>query len=192
MEKTTLGLIAAAISLYCFVPYFYGMYKKQVHPHLFSWMVWSIVLSISFFAQRSQLAGPGMWVSGISAVGCTAITLLAFNYGEKSYTKSDWIAFILALCAIPLWMATHTPLYSVILITVLDALALWPTCRKSWNKPFEEALQSYTLSGVKFAVSLFALNQITVITALYPASIVVTSTCFTIMVLVRRTQVKRS
>jgi len=48
---------------------------------------------------------------------------------------ADWYFFLAALAAIPLWLLTRTPLYSVVVVTVIDALAYVPTFRKSWHRP---------------------------------------------------------
>jgi len=62
---------------------------------------------------------------------------------------------------------TETPLWSVIIITVADMFAYFPTFRKSRSKPYSETLITYTLSLLKIGLSVIALENITIITSMY-------------------------
>lgn len=186
-QKELLGLIATLIAFAGYAPYVWGMYKGRVKPHAFSWTIWGLLTFIGFFAQVTGNAGPGAWVTLVSAVITSGIAFIAFFKFDRSYiTRSDWITFIAALAAIPLWLITENPLYSVIWITIIDAIGFYPTFRKGWHKPYEELLLQFFLAGLKFAISLFALTSFTTITVLYPASLVIMNWLFIAMVLVRR------
>ena len=117
---------------------------------------------------------------------CFLIAGLSFFKGTFDPTRSDWGTFIAALAAIPLWLATDNPLYAVILITIIDALAFWPTIRKAYFYPREELMFTYTLSGLKFFIALLATQSFSLITVLYPASLVLMNWLFVAMVLARR------
>ncbi|MBL4590003.1 MAG: hypothetical protein JKY11_08000, partial [Alphaproteobacteria bacterium] len=110
------------------------------------------------------------WATGFTAVSCIIIAFIAIFRGEKNITKSDWFSFIGALSAVPLWLITQTPFYSIILITLIDISAYYPTIRKSYIKPHEEISSTFILNGLKYLIALFALNHYSVITALYPFS----------------------
>jgi hypothetical protein len=184
--KTTLGIISVVVGLVGYIPYLRGMYKGTVHPHVFSWLVWTLLTGIAFLLQLQDGAGPGAWVTGLTALICGGITIWSFKVGEKIITRSDWAAFIAALTAIPLWLAAQSPLLAIVLITVIDTLAFWPTFRKSWWKPWDEALSEYWAAVIKFGLALFALNNITIVTTLYPAALVFLHLAFIFMAVLRR------
>ena len=181
-----LAFAAVAIGLYATGIYIVSIIKGETKPHLFSWFIWGLLTAIAWAAQIHQNAGAGAWVTLTAALMCFVITVLCFRYGEKTITRSDWITFIAALCAIPLWFLTKDPLWSVILVTVIDMLGFYPTFRKSWLKPGEETLWTYGLSVVKFGLGMMALETFNVTTALYPFSLVVTNAAFVIFVIARR------
>lgn len=185
-----LGLLALAIGLISYIPYFRGILADQTKPHAFSWFIWGLLTAIAFFAQVTSGAGPGAWVTGFTAIVCFIIVGFALVKGEKKITLSDWVTFIAALATLPIWYATDNPLYAVILITLIDALGFYPTFRKSWHKPQEEVTVTYGLSAVKFAIALGALQNLNWTTALYPASLVLMNGAFVIMVLWRRNVAK--
>ena len=184
--RDLLGILATVIALVSYIPYLYTIVKGTTRPHGFSWFVFGILTAIGFAAQVTGGAGAGAWVMGFSGGVCFLIAGLSFFKGTFDPTRSDWGTFIAALAAIPLWLATDNPLYAVILITIIDALAFWPTIRKAYFYPREELMFTYTLSGLKFFIALLATQSFSLITVLYPASLVLMNWLFVAMVLARR------
>lgn len=189
--KEFLGLAATIIALVGYVPYLLGMYRGSVHPHVFSWLVWALLTGISFFLQMGAGAGPGAWVTGITAIICIIITMWSLKVGEKNITRSDWAAFLASLAAIPVWLGADSPVLAMVLITIIDMLAFWPTFRKSWWKPWDEALSEYWTASIKFSIALFAMDQFTLVTALYPAVLVFMHLAFIAMAVMRRRVIAR-
>lgn len=54
-----LGAIAFLISIVGTVVYIRSILKGDTKPHLYTWIVFSILTCIAFFAQISDNAGPG-------------------------------------------------------------------------------------------------------------------------------------
>lgn len=183
-----LGVIAVAIGLYGYVPYFRDIFKGKTKPHAFSWLIWGILTGIGFLAQVFDNGGPGAWVTGVTAFVCIMIFLLALSRGEKNITKSDWWCLLGAFLAIGLWLITDDPLIAVVLITVIDALGFIPTFRKSYHRPDQETAVTYVLSGVKFIVAIAALSNFSLVTVLYPLSLVLMNGLFVAMLYIRRKQ----
>lgn len=181
-----IGLAAAALAIYCYVPYFIGIARGHTKPHIFTWFLWTVLTGIGFAAQISEGGGAGAWVTGTSAVMVGLVFLFAMRRGERTITRSDWITFIGALTAIPLWYFTKDPLWSVLMIIMIDAMAFYPTARKSWHKPHEEVIQTYLLSGAKFMLGLIALEKLSLSTALYPAYLMTVNYAFVAMLVWRR------
>ncbi len=184
--KAILGAAAAIIALGGYVPYFRDIFSGKTKPHAFSWLIWASLQGIGFAGQISDSAGPGAWITGITAVACMCIFVLAIFRGEKNITPSDWVCLLSAGMAIPLWLATSTPLWSVILISVIDVIGFVPTYRKSYSRPFDETGITYTVSGFTFIISIVALQNYSVITVLYPATLVVANLVFALMLYARR------
>jgi hypothetical protein len=182
--KEALGLIAIVIAVAGYIPYFRDLFSGKTKPHAFSWLIWGLLTAIAFAGQIAGHAGAGSWVMGFTAF--TTFVIFSLFYGEKNITRSDWLCLILALSAIPLWIATRHPVASMILVTVIDALGFWPTFRKSYSKPNEETAFTYFLSGAKFFLSLVALDRYSIVTWLYPVSLVIMNWGFVLMALIRR------
>jgi hypothetical protein len=189
VDITTAEIIGGIAFLLGFVGqtiYIASIFRGSTRPHLFTWLVWGTLAAIGYFAQLHDHAGPGSWAMGITALACLSTAALALKWGEKNITRGDKIAFATSVSAILPWLLTNDPLGSVILISIIDVVAFYPTFRKSWNKPYEENLPSYNLASLKMILSLFALTNITINTALYPSVVVLVNSTLVIVCMIRR------
>jgi uncharacterized protein with PQ loop repeat len=186
-----LGTVALIIGLIGFIPYFIDTLRKRTKPHAFSWFIWSMLLSIGFFAQISKGAGAGAWLAGAQGAICFLVFVIALFVGEKEVTPLDKASLIVALFGIALWVVMNNPLYSVIIVSIVDAVGFVPTFRKSYKKPREETIKLYALSGTGFLISLFALQAVNLTTILYPSSLVLTNFSFVAMVMIRRRALRK-
>jgi hypothetical protein len=187
-----LGVLAIIIGLTGYVPYFRNIFLGKTKPHAFSWLVWGVLTGIAFFGQLAGKGGAGSWVTGATALVCIAIFLLALDRGEKDFPKSDWLCLIGAGVALLFWALTNSSLIAIILITIIDFIGFLPTFRKSYYKPFDETVFTYVLSGLKFIVGILALQKYSIVTILYPASLVLTNGLFVCLAMIRRQKLKPS
>lgn len=184
----TLGAIAVVIGFIGYVPYFRTIFSGKTKPHAFSWLVWGTLTAVAFASQVVGNGGPGAWVRGFTALICFTIFGLALVNGVKDFPVADWLCLAGCILAGVLWAITDSPLLTVILITIIDAVAFVPTIRKSYSQPNTEPVFTYSLSGLKFLIGIFALAEFSAITVLYPASLVLANGAFVVMLLVRRKQ----
>lgn len=171
--------------------YLYSIYKGKTKPHPFSWFIWGSLTVIIFFAQLSDNGGIGIIITALS--GIISLGIAAFSFFLKNnitISKSDKIIFILSLCSIPLWLITETPLWSVILVTLINMGGFYPTYRKSWSNPEQESCLSYAIGAIKHVFTLLALENISIITALSPASVVIITSGLILLILIRRWELK--
>lgn len=186
--RSILGVAATVVALISYIPYFRDIVAQKTKPHAFTWLIWGTLTGIAFVGQLFGHAGPGAWVTGFTAVVCLAIAAIASVGGQRNIVRADWIALVGAAVALLIWFVTRGPLLSVILITMIDNIGFIPTLRKSYDRPFEETMSTFALSGFKWVLGLCALERFTVVTALFPLSIVVASWLFVVMLIVRRKQ----
>lgn len=169
------------------IPYYIGIFKGTVKPHLFSWLVWSLVNGIVAAVQLAENGGVGAWTTAIGAVQLFIVAVLAaMGYGTRNLTRSDAVCFGLALAAIPLWHWTKNPLWSVLLLCFIDGMAFMPTFRKSWTAPHQEKIFTYLVGNLKYILSLFALETLTFNAALFPLWVIFLDTLLIAMLIWRR------
>ena len=183
--REILGAVAAIIGVVGFLPYFSNLFAGRTKPHAFSWLIWGILSAITFTAQIVSGTGPGAWIIGVAATLSLAVFFIAIFRGEKEITTLDEISLISAALGIVLWIATTNPLWSVVIVSIVDAVGYVPTFRKTYRQPYGETLTLY-LGTVSFVISLFALQIVDLTTALYTTSLIATNIIFISMVLLRR------
>jgi len=180
------GFLSVACMALSRALYISSVFRGATRPHAFSWLIWTVISVIGFAAQASEGAGPGSWARGFSALTCLALALLGYFRGERHITRGDRLSLAAALAAVPIWMITRTPLWSVLIICVIDTVGYFPTVRKSWNRPNEELASSYFISTLCSFFSLFAMENYTLSTWLYPALLVFSNSALGFFLLYRR------
>ena len=186
------GLLAIVAGVIRYSTYYFSIVRGQSRPHLFTWLTWGLITTLAWWGQVVSGAGAGAWATCLIAIASFGVCLLALKYGEREITRSDWVSFVLALLAIPIWLMTKDPLWAMVWLTAIDATAYWPTYRKTWRKPQTEALFSYGFTVVRQVFSLLALETVSVTTAVYPAAIMILDLGFIGMVLLRRSALSRN
>jgi|TARA_B110000240_G_C13440054_1_gene427660 hypothetical protein len=185
--KEVLSAIAIALTFVAFVPYIRSILSNQVKPHVFSWAIWSITTLVVFFAQVEDGAGVGAWPTGVS--GCVTVLIACLAYwkrGDIRITKVDWLFLAAALGSLPVWYLTSDPLWTVIILTLVDVLGFGPTIRKAYSLPYSESLLFFVLFAMRDCFVMAALENYSVTTVLFPASIVISCITVSIMLMVRR------
>ena len=135
----------------------------------------------------SSKGGVGSFPVGVSALVCFFIAFLAYKkVSHDVISRSDWLFFTLALCAIPLWYMTDSALNAVILLSIIDTLGFIPTFKKAYNYPFEEQLSFFMMMVFKDVFALMALEEYSLTTLLFPITLDIASIAFVVMVFVRR------
>lgn len=185
-EKEVISAIAIVIGLASHAIYAAGVWQRKIKPHAFSWLVWGVLMSIGCAAQLHENAGPGTWVLGMNAAINFSFAICGFLIGEKNITRGDKFALLFALSTIPVWKMMEDPVWAVVMVSIIDVVAMYPTFRKSWYKPWEDGALAFSIATFHFILSLFALDVLNVTTVLYPVTIVSVNTLFVLMLLYRR------
>lgn len=181
-----LGLLSVGMMLCSRGTYFVSIFQGKTRPHAFSWLIWATISSIGFAAQYAEGAGAGSWARGFGAATCFLLIFVSLWKGERNIYRADWVTLAVALTAIPLWLLTKTPVWSVILVCLIDTIGYIPTIRKSWLKPREESAKSYAFSCAGALFSLLAVEHYVLSTWLYPAVLVLTNGSMAAFLLARR------
>jgi hypothetical protein len=187
MYKQLLGAIAIGLTIIAYYPYIRSIIQGKTKPHVFSWVIWGTSTCIVFLAQLADKGGAGAWVIGFSGIISIYVAFLAYiKRSDSSITRIDWLFFIVAMTALPIWYLTSDPLWAVVILTTVDVLGFVPTFRRSYILPFEEQLMFYMVMALRNLVVLSALENYSLTTVLFPATIAIACLIFSLMVVYRR------
>ena len=172
--KIILGGVAALLALFSSYLYIRDIFRGNTKPHTYTWLIWSIVTVIAFLGQWVSGGGPGSWATGMAALVTIGTFFLSFKYGTNDITRFDKICLASALLAILPWLLTKSVLWSMILATVIDLIAFFPTMRKTWHAPRSESLGSMWVDAVKHSLSIVSMTNFSFINWMYPAAVLLT------------------
>lgn len=181
------SLAAIAITFFAYAPYIVSIRSGRTRPHVFSWVIWTLTTSVVFLAQVSAAGGVGAWPTGVSALVTLYVAWLAWTHkGDLGISRSDCCFLAAALSSLPVWYFTADPLWSVLILSLVDALGFGPTLRKAWWRPHEESGVFFLLFALRSALSIVALESINLTTVLFPLELLVCCTAVSLLLWWRR------
>ncbi len=190
--KALSGIIAGILGIICYIPYLKDIFKSNTKPHIYSWLVWSILQTTGVIAMIAGGASYGALGLGIGSLFCIFIFFLSFKYGTKDITALDTICLIGSLLAILVWISQKNPLISVILITIIDFVGFIPTYRKSYRNPYSETISLYLLVVASNIFGVIAIAHYNIISTLYIGSLLVTNLVCALILFIGRRQEKQN
>lgn len=188
--KEFFATIAVILTFVAYIPYYRDILKGKTQPHVYSWSLWSLLTVLLVALQIKGGAGPATWVTASAGLLSMGVVILSLKTGKKNITTTDTIVAGLSLIAIGFWLIADQPIISIILVIVADMLAFIPTVRKSWHKPHTETLSLFVTNTIRFFVALAAVETYTFLSSSWIATWAVVNGLFTVMLVVRRKQVR--
>ena len=171
LDRPLISALATALTFAAYLPYIRSIARGHTRPHVFTWTVWGVATGIAFLAVLRAGGGAGAWPIGFSGAVTLFVAVLAYiKRSDITITRADWLMFVAALSAMPIWLATNDPLWAVVLITAIELLGFGPTLRKTWLQPHSESMSFLAIMVVRNALILAALDHLTMATVLFPAT----------------------
>ncbi len=184
--------MAVVLTFIAYIPYYKDVIKGRTHPHIYSWSLWGLLTVLLVALQIKGGAGAATWVSAAAGLMCIGVAVLSLKHGKRDITVSDTVVAILSLIATGIWLIADQPILSMVLVVVADMLAFFPTVRKSWNKPHAETLSLYATNTFRFILALLAVSEYTILSSLWIVTWVIANGLFSLMLVIRRRQIKVS
>lgn len=184
--KTLLGILPLLIGIPSYAHYIHSVYKRKTTPHMYSWLIWAVLASISFIAQVDAGAGPGAWNTGFTALVCLIVFVLATKFGERKLSKLDVFLLLMALASVLTLFIINNAVIAVLLTTIAACIGFTLTIKKAYREPGQENIITFSLNSVRNLISLFALTSVTFVTFFYPFCIMLANFTVVATVLTRR------
>jgi len=152
-------LIGAAGS----VVYLINTVKGKVKPNRVSFLLWSIVPFIAFFAQIKQ--GVGLVALMTFSTGFTPLTIFIASFINKQaewrLTRFDLMCGILSLMGLVLWVITKVGNVAIFFSIVADGIAAVPTIVKAYKYPDTEIAWPWIATVFGVVLTLLTLSTFT-------------------------------
>jgi hypothetical protein len=201
-----MGALAVAMAVVAYALYVWKSLRGEARPHPLSWLIFGVLGGTGYLVQLDQAAGPGSWVTGITAVVCLLLCVMSFWRGERAFPWYEW-AFLVAAAIIflfYLWsrrpdilhtglseasrafLARHAPAISATLASIVSVIGFGPTVTKAWARPRSDSASTFLLNGLKFVPALAAMDSISVATCVFPVTLVIANLAVALLIHGRR------
>ncbi len=165
--REILWTIAIIMTIYSNFLYFRSIFQGKTKPHLYSYIIWSILMGIAFIWQYTDNWWPWSWSTWLGAIAATAITLLSIKYWTKNINKFDTILLFWALLSIWLYLFIQDLRYTILFVIVIDLVWYIPTIRKIKDEPYSEDSATWIIMTIKFIIGILALEHFSFLTYWY-------------------------
>lgn len=178
--------VAFLLAIIGYIPYIINTIKGTTRPHIYSWLVSSIMSMIIFGIQLSEQVGISMFVTLFITLICLVILVLGLKNGNRDIKKVDSIFLILSLVTLIYWLFEQDNLVAAILTAIIPNLAFIPTIRKTWEHPYSETLFTYLTSIFRNSFLLLSFTHYSLPAIISPVVTIVVLAVFSLLVIGRR------
>ncbi len=176
MNWTTIfGIASGIITLVGLLIYAKSVVTGDSKPSRVTWFLWTLNSVLLLTSYDASGAGETVWLAGGYAAGLFIIAILTIKYGEPGWSWLDRFCLIGAIIGALLWWITGSPLTAYVSTLIIDFFGVLPTIQKSWKNPEEEDLLSWTVLLFAGFLSLFAVEEWSLVIAWYPLQITITT-----------------
>jgi hypothetical protein len=184
--KDAMGALAVVITLVAYGIYVWQTLRGEARPHPLSWLIFGILTGTAYLVQRDEVAGPGNWVMGITAIACLLLCLMSFWRGERAFPWYEWAFLFAAAVIFMFYLWSHEPTISAVLAALVSVLGFGPTVTKAWQRPHSDSITTFALNSIKFIPAFFAMDNLSLATCVMPAALVVANAAVALIIYARR------
>ena len=145
------------------VAYLIQTVKGRVKPNRVSFLLWSVVPFIAFFAQIKQ--GVGIEALMTLSTGFLPLTVFIASFVNKEaewkLTRFDVMCGIISLLGLTLWMITKVGNVAIFFSILADALAAVPTLVKAYKFPDSEIAWPWIVTVAGVVLTLLTISTFT-------------------------------
>jgi len=162
MEKT-LSTLAGILFLAGYVPYIRAILKGTTKPAKTSWLIWSILDTITLCSLWAKHAVNGQIIGALA--GAWIVTFLALRYGKPGWERRDVFCLIGAGVGLIAWALFREPAVALAISVVVLLIGSVPTVDRSRKHPEQENKLAWTLWWLSCVAAIAAIEKWTFVNA---------------------------
>lgn len=166
--KNSFALLSGVLAVVATLPYIVNALRGLTRPNVVTWFTWALLNGLTALAALSGGAGHTTVFAGASAACCAVVTALGLRYGFERYTRFDAACQLLAVVGVAAWYISGNPAVDVVVNVAAGLVALLPTYRHGWARPYEETLLTWILASLGATASIASIVHYGVISLSYP------------------------
>ncbi len=163
-----LGYASGILIAISVIPYVRDIFLLKTKPERMTWFIWSVLLTIAFFAQFSEGGTWSLITTGVDWLGVVIIFILSIKYGMGGTTKLDKLALVGSGIGLLIWYLTNEPLFALLIVLLIDFSAGMLTIIKTYKEPATETLSAYLICGTGRLLGVLSVGEINFSLIIFP------------------------
>ena len=182
-----LGLASGVFSCLAYLPYIRDTIKGQTQPQRASWLIWSVLGSISLVSQIYEGATSSLWFAGVQVTGTIIVFGLSVRSGLGKYLHTtDYTILVFVAFGLLLWLFTENAVYALAISIGISLLGGTVTVLKAYRNPESETLSTWVISLIASICAALSVGRMDWILLAYPLYLFTLYTAFVIAIVTGR------
>lgn len=171
-SKAIFGILSAIFTLFGAIFYLRSIYRKEINPHILSWIGWAFITMIGATAMLDSGSTWSVLFVISNSLSCISVALYSIykRVGTWSTTIYDYVFFGFGILGIILWQTFDAPLLAIVLSVLADLFFAVPTLVKVYKNPKSENAKSwipYCIAGIFGLLSMKTFSSTEVLYPIY-------------------------
>ena len=165
-----LGIFAGALIVPTIGFYVAGILRGTTRPNRVTWWILALISAVVVFSYHDVGAWDTLWLPIAYTISYVVIGLLSFKYGDGPFTLStlDRVALVGGIASVIAYAFAQSPALALLLSTLSEAIALFPTAVKAYKNPETEDRTAWIIGTTASVINLFAIAEWSLEIAAYP------------------------
>ncbi len=153
------GWVAGILGFFAFIPYILAILRGKTTPNRATWLIWTVVSTISLLSYNAGGAVNTIWYPISDAVAPFIILILSIRRGEGGWTKLDCSCLVIAGIGVFFWWFLQSATIALCFSLIADAMGAIPTIVKAYRRPASEDRIAWTMTFIAIVVNLAAVEN---------------------------------
>lgn len=164
-----LGICAGCLSVVAFYPYVRSVFRAGTRPDRATWLVWSVLGSVSLAGQVYEGATASLWFVGVQVGGTILVSILSIWRGHGAFlTLRNLAMYVIAAIGLVLWYQMETAIYAIAIAIAISLMGGLVTVGKAYRAPQTECPISWTILLLASICAVFSVAGFDPVLLAYP------------------------
>ena len=164
-----LGVLAGGLTVVAFYPYIRGIFRASIRPDRATWLVWSVLGSVSFAGQLYEGAAASLWFVAVQVGGTIFVSILSIWRGNGAFLHPrNLVMYGFAAVGLLLWYQMETAIFAILIAIGISLMGGMVTIAKAYAVPHSECMLSWSILLLASVFAVFSVEGFDPVLLAYP------------------------
>jgi hypothetical protein len=164
-----LGVLSGVLTIVGYLPYVRDTLRRETQPDRASWLIWSVLGTLSFGSQIYEGATSSLWFAFIQVAGTILVFTLSISLGAGQYlSRKNRMIFLAACVGLVAWYLTESAVYTLAINISISLLGGSVTVLKAYEDPNSETLSTWLFMLTASVLAVLSVGEMDWVILAYP------------------------